>query len=250
MKIVYSSICETGKVRKVNQDSVYAFKNEDWGVFVVADGMGGHQHGEIASNEVTDAIRFWVETGEDKSRLDMPELARQIKRILMECNESIIRKTAKGEICGCTVVVLILIRKECMLITLGDSRCYEAKRENGVTSLVQLTYDDVVGGNGPDRGKLTNALGVRMPMNCRVRVLPIDGLHTYLVCSDGIYKFCEEKQMLSIMTESNWRNTEEKIMKLGDLVEENGAKDNFSAHLIKVDTDTEIETLILSENNI
>ena len=53
MKIECLGLCETGLVRKVNQDSIFLKLNDYAGIFVVADGMGGHSHGEIASQMIT-----------------------------------------------------------------------------------------------------------------------------------------------------------------------------------------------------
>lgn len=232
MKISSSFICETGKVRTINQDAVYSCITDHWGIFIVADGMGGHEEGERASGEVINALRVWVEQLSEVEHIATPELVRQLKKVLADCNDKIKRETAEGMLCGCTLVVMILIRHECIFLTAGDSRCYEIQGEPPSEILVQLTEDDTVGGNGPRKDHLTNAIGVKSPMICRSRILPFYGMHRYLICTDGVYKYCDGIKLLSIMKEITEDDTERLIYELQRYVEQNGARDNFSAFLI------------------
>lgn len=233
MKITGSSLCEKGKVREINQDAVFSFCTDQWGIFAVADGMGGYEEGERASREVVKALQKWTEQAHQVNQLKAQMIILQLKQALDVANEKIMSETPEGMKCGCTVVVMMLIRHECILITLGDSRCYELKGSFFNKQLVQLTVDEIVGGSGPQRNRLTNALGVWKPMACRVQIMPFHGICTYLMCTDGIYKYCNDSMILSIIKKTNWNNTCEILQELQQHVEKNGAGDNYSALLIR-----------------
>lgn len=233
MRIVSSSLCEVGKVRKINQDAIFSHCTDRWGIFAVADGMGGYEEGERASREAVNAVRVWTDQVEDPEQLETQDIVRLLKQVLSDCNDKIKRETPEGMRCGCTVVIMVLVRKECILLTLGDSRCYELQGGLFGRKLVQLTVDDVVGGSGPQRNRLTNALGVRTPMSCMSRVLPFTGRHTYLICSDGIYKYCDAEQITMALKKARRNDPAEVLSELKEQVEAGGAGDNYSAFLIR-----------------
>ena len=56
----YSGVCAVGKKRNVNQDAILSETHDDMGLFVVADGMGGHSHGELASRCIVDEMKKWA----------------------------------------------------------------------------------------------------------------------------------------------------------------------------------------------
>lgn len=233
MRIACSSICEVGRVRRINQDSIYSFCTDAWAVFAVADGMGGHKDGEIASRDVVNTLGRWVDQEPHLEQIDTKEIIQIMKNLLSESNSRIRGKTKDGELCGCTVVLMVLVRQECILITAGDSRCYELRKGFFQKTLVQLSEDDVIGGMGAQRERLTNALGIRDTMAFRSKVIPFTGRHTYLLCSDGIYKYCSEENLCAVLKMVHWQNTEACIMKLKDYVEAGGARDNYSAIIIR-----------------
>lgn len=234
MRIVSSSLCEKGKARSVNQDAIFSSCTDKWGVFMVADGMGGYENGERASSEAVEAVRIWTEKVQELEQLETPELIRQLKEVLSASNDKIKNETPAGMKCGCTVVLMVLIRRECILLTLGDSRCYRLQRSRFHKELAQLTSDDVVGGNGPQKNRLTNALGVRIPMACRVQIIPSVGKHTYFICTDGVYKYCEEEELLSALKNTRWGNVSAVLQTLQGKIEERGSGDNYSAFLIRI----------------
>ena len=237
MKIVSSAVCETGQKRNINQDSIYSYHSENWGMFAVADGMGGHEKGEYASNEVTHALQMWVQEHPHLEEVDTPDIVRMLKQILDEVNNKIREVTSVGKICGCTIVRMVLVRRECILITAGDSRCYEIQQENRCVQLVQLSVDDVVGGEGSQKNHLTNALGVKIPFTCRRRVLPFKGIHLFLICSDGIYKYCRKEQINRIVGNMTEITVDKTLAELQKCVEANGAGDNYSAILVWAEND-------------
>ncbi len=235
MKIKHVSVCDIGKCRNENQDSIYVEAGEDWGIFIVADGMGGHSEGSRASKEITSAFRSWTGTVQKHiSDYEIPDLFSELRKVLSEANDKIIRDTEKGKICGSTAIILLIIRDVYILLSVGDSRCYDIKRHFFRDSLRQLSFDEVCEVPGRNFGKLTNAVGVKMPLKCRLISGTINKKHTFFICSDGVYKFCTEKELLAVIKRKKDGRLETAGEEIKELIYKKGAKDNLSAVLITV----------------
>lgn len=233
MRIEYALICDIGKCRHENQDAVYAKTGNDWGIFVVADGMGGHSEGGRASAAIAAAFEVWTEKMQAQlCNCESSFLFAELRRVLCEVNDKIFADTEEGKLCGSTAVVLMIIREMYILLSAGDSRCYEVKRNFLKSTLRQLSYDEICTIPGKDYGKLTNAVGTRIPLKCRLISGTVNKNHTFFLCSDGVYKFCSEEELLKVVKNAkvDLKGSMEKDIK--KLVYEKGAKDNFTAVLV------------------
>ena len=235
MEIMVSSMCEKGKIRKINQDAIYYNYSKDWGLFVLCDGMGGHSEGERASKEVIEAMRHFALQMPVLCYLDTADILRSLKNTLSSCNDRINQETPEGMLCGCTVIVMLLLHDICLLLSMGDSRCYEIKKDGSQPELIQLTIDDIVGGEGENKNRLTNALGVSQPFYCRCKAVPLSGIRRYMICSDGVYKFSTPGQLKKALDPFEKDGLEACIRRIRENIETNGSKDNYSAILIWVD---------------
>lgn len=235
MEIRYSTVCDKGKSRKQNQDAVYARRGNEWGFFVVADGMGGHSEGARASSMIIDAYKSWLE--EEAPGLgsrSVSDLFTELRSVLDLANKEIYEQTSYGEICGSTVVVLVVRKNDYILLSVGDSRCYELRKKLFGSSLVQLTCDEISDQPGAERGKLTNAVGVRASLRCNIMAGRVGQRHLFFLCTDGVYKACSDNELqgaLKSITEDSLPDVGERIK---DMVYEKGAKDNLSAIIISV----------------
>ena len=136
----YAFFSEKG-IRDINQDAVFAASDGDQGVFVLADGMGGHSEGEYASAEIIAAIREWWEMSR-KYRDDF-----SAEEAFLQCVDAIERVNnelysffkSKNEIGGSTVVLLLLWGEKINALSVGDSRIYIYRNDE----IEQLTEDDV-----------------------------------------------------------------------------------------------------------
>ena len=133
-------------------------------------------------------------------------------------------------ICGSTVVVLLLAGNKYILLSVGDSRCYRFVKKTLRTSLVQLTCDET----DKQTGKLINAVGVKIPLKCSVSTGEIKTKQRFILCSDGIYKYCKEKEIVSILKKIRDDELDIAGNKIKDLVYSNGAGDNLSVIIISV----------------
>jgi len=250
MKICYEILNEIGLVRKENQDNVFGANNSSEGIFLVADGMGGHTDGGRASRILKDRVEIWWENhqkyGEQNSFFHVLE---ELKVVLEEGNQEIFKSTGKGDICGSTVVLLWIQGYAWAVLSCGDSRCYLVKDRMLVRYVCQVTTDDVWENqlqnvNGLSReeiqghacfGRLVHAVGTEENFVCTVRSDQLSGRSVFALCSDGIYRYCPEKylrtQLKRAIKIENLKNCTEKIK---HQVYRNSAPDNLSFILIHV----------------
>ena len=99
-KIVYGDVTDVGLCRKENQDTIYSVTKDDLGLFVLADGMGGHKRGEIASQEIISFCRKYMEGIEERDKMpDFLEMTQEITEVLRAANEHIF---CEYVLIGCT----------------------------------------------------------------------------------------------------------------------------------------------------
>ena len=238
MLIEYSTICDIGRHREINQDSIYAYSGNNWAIFVIADGMGGHSEGERASTEITNAYKMWIDQDkENLSGYSLKYLTSLVKQILLETNERIYHDNEDGIICGSTAVILFIVNGAYILLSVGDSRCYELRHKFLRRCLFQLNTDEV---NivSPYNKKLTNAVGVRVPLNYKIMTAALPSKSLLLLCTDGVYNYCSVNQLCRIMSRSDRIGLEGAVNEIKGSVYLADAKDNFSAILVRVNSIT------------
>jgi serine/threonine protein phosphatase PrpC len=240
----YAKICDVGKVREVNQDAIFCASKIDCGLFAVADGMGGYSLGEKASEEIVRALGiWWKDFASEKYGYDFKLMMRGLIQTVENANQRIYQTYNGEKICGSTVVILFLYRNVYGILCAGDSRIYLYYKGK----FRQLTVDDVwenqVGLSDRERisswehchGKLVNAVGVRKQIHCRMVTDELKDGMVFLLCSDGLYKFCSEQYIKKCMKISKKEERlEYSCVRLRDKVYEGGAKDNVSIVLVRV----------------
>jgi len=239
-------LCETGLKREVNQDAVFWAKTQDAAVCVVADGMGGHFHGEIASNLIKQTVlQCWEVFLQDNYQGKFRDMLASVRCRLAEANQSLYQEYGKNSMCGSTFVLLLCCRNQYGILYAGDSRAYVRKG----FSFTKLTIDEVWENQPnlpeaerndprhPNRGKLVNAFGSDSDLHMRMFTDELKGGELFLLCSDGLYKMCPEKQIKTAMGRARGGGDAMKLA-LIDLkmkTEKAGATDNFSIIMLKAD---------------
>ena len=187
-RLVFRSAAATdvGRARQNNEDA-FIERPED-GVWAVADGMGGHSHGEVASRMVCDALVDFRLDGTFEEAID--GAARRVQ----EVNEFLLRTAADSDDTGrmgSTVVVLLMRGSRSAALWAGDSRMYRWR----AGALEQLTRDhnlaEIAGTGGSESNVITKAVGVEPNLSLDVyrdSVLPDD---RFLLCSDGLTRVGE-----------------------------------------------------------
>ena len=245
--ITYRVVSETGNHRNINQYEVLAYVRGNSGIFVVADGMGGHSDGEYASNEIVTACRrFWNRYDGDLEQETFTTLLDEMERTLQTVNNAIFESRKDASICGSTVVVLLLVKDCYAVFSVGDSRIYTCVKRK----CMQLTVDDIWDnlsstkelytdteiGEHCNRGKLVHAVGISEEMNIYVHTGRLQKKQAFLLCSDGLYKGCEEQYMQDMLKKVKSGETMDEVMlNYRNKVYQNDAKDNFSIILVRWD---------------
>ncbi|MFN8039679.1 MAG: Stp1/IreP family PP2C-type Ser/Thr phosphatase [Acidimicrobiales bacterium] len=233
------SATDIGRVRQSQQDSILV--DGDKVLFGVADGMGGHRGGEVASQVAVET----VQAAFDQARLDA------LVHAVEAANDAVVRR-ADGDPdlrgMGTTLCAMALVHEEdedrIAIVNVGDSRFYLLKHNGTVVeqisedhSLVetlvrqgQLSEDDAV--NHPHRNILTRALGIDSHvMVDRWELLPFTG-DRYLMCSDGLFNEVEEPQIADILrTVEDPTAAAEQLVALAN---EGGGRDNISVVVVDV----------------
>ena len=238
-------LSDIGLKRKMNQDAVFWSKNEDMAICVVADGMGGHNSGEVASNVIKQAVsRCWDIFKISMNSLNLHSMITTLKRELEKENSVLYQEYCEKGICGSTFVILMCFKGQFGILSAGDSRIY-LKRG---FSFMQITEDEVWENQAylsdteradmkhPNRGKLVNAFGSKSELQMRVKMSVLENKDTFLLCSDGLYKMCSERKISAAMKKARkgGDNMKSALIELRNETEESGATDNFSIVLLKV----------------
>lgn len=180
---------DVGHVRKVNEDSFLDAREQ--GLWVVADGMGGHSRGDRASQSIIEALHTF-EAGEE-ALADVEELMDR----LAEAN-TLCRNLAEGQVIGSTVAALYIHTDAAYLLWAGDSRIYrhragEFSQLTDDHSVVQelhrlgeLTAEEAE--THPSANVITRAVGVADDIEIQVRQVDVLPGDRFLVCSDGLFK--------------------------------------------------------------
>ena len=253
-KITILGLTDTGMVRKKNEDAI-GFDSA-LGLVVLADGMGGHRGGEIASGLTVDTI---INTIQQKLPTIEPgnidpnsgfSLESICIREAIERANNLVFKTAENNPehrgMGTTIVVLQFYNNTLSLAHIGDSRCYRVRRGK----LEQITKDHSLLQELIDRGFYTPEEAKHsMNKNLVTRALGIDPVVTpdiqediamkndiYMLCSDGLTDFVEDEYIyLTIKRFSD--NLEEAAKQLITKANQNGGKDNISVMLCRINED-------------
>jgi len=237
----YGGKTDKGLIRTNNEDFFGYFDTINGHVFVVCDGMGGHNAGEVAASMAVASIKHFFLTYLNK------DIKKGLKEAIEFANNKIIEKAAENSSLnkmGTTICIVIIVGSKIYYAHLGDSRIYIMRR--GI--LEQLTSDhsyiqnlinkgelsEEQAKNHPRRNEITKALGLSAKTNptiCRKPIIanPTDIL---LICSDGLNAMLDNEQIKEILKEEN--NSSQNIAnELIETANKNGGVDNVTVQIIK-----------------
>lgn len=243
-----------GKQRDHNEDALFSLtttlannaSNLPFGLYVVADGMGGHQHGEVASEIATRAMAEYV-----IKHLYTPLLsvnpqppAESLQEILTSgvraAHDAILRSVTGG---GTTLTTVLILGKQMIISHVGDSRVYVIDM-NGIMSpltrdhslvkrleeLGQLTPEEAA--IHPQRNVLYRALGQGEPFDPEIITSPLPQPGYLLVCSDGLWGVVPNEKLGKIIVNAN--TPHQACQKMVDSANEAGGPDNITAILVRL----------------
>ncbi len=225
-----------GLVREINEDAYIIDK--ELGLFIVADGMGGHKAGEIASNLAVNAIYESLKKGNKK-------IETRLKKSIEEANTLIWEKAqfeAEKEGMGTTIVSLLFTEKYVHLAYVGDSRAYHFSN-NKLTkltkdhSLVQELIDRKIiseeeARNSAIKHIITHCLGAGPKLEIGYSKILYKKGDIFLTCSDGLTDELSDSEIEKELKKTS--NLEQIIDNLINNALRNGGNDNITAILIRV----------------
>ncbi len=233
---------QTGLVRKSNEDAIGLSVP---GLYVLADGMGGYEGGQIASTLAVETVTaYWTQKAEDKATEDL------LKEAILRANEAILaRKKEEEGLCsmGTTLLVAALSGNQLFWAHVGDSRLYMWKE--GVLSQITVDHSYVMElvEQGkltkeamrfhPRKNEITRAVGIDSLLKVDTGHLPAEEGSLFLLCSDGLTGMISDEDIHALVTASP-RDSEEALEALGkalmEKVYEAGARDNVSFILVQI----------------
>jgi len=220
-------ISDIGNTRANNEDVGLFFTSDDQGIssekgylMLVADGMGGHKAGEVASRMAADVVSyeyFNLSGPPENSLVEAFELAN--KNIF---ERSISDRSLKGM--GTTCTAIVIINNAVYYAHMGDSRAYFLKK--GMMSRIteDHTYVHQLVKNGsitqeeaamhPRRNVLTNAMGTNNSLQVDAGKLPFPFEHKdrLMICSDGLYEYLNDNEIRQALVEGSLRQTANKLV--------------------------------------
>ncbi len=230
-----ASRTDRGKVREINEDAYLDLP--ELGLWAVADGMGGHEAGDLASQMIVDVLQ---DVGEP---FDVKSFAGEVEKKLYEVHQRLREIAAQhydNRTIGSTVAALLAYGSRCACIWVGDSRVY--RQRSG--TLVQLTRDHTLAeeyvekgfmspeeaAQNPSANVLTQAIGASDALNIGVRFEDITNDDICLLCSDGLYKELTDTEIAQIL---RGERSDFIATKLLDLALERGARDNVTVAVVR-----------------
>src|SRR4051812_6835509 len=217
---------DTGRQRHANEDSYYARSP----IYVVADGMGGAQAGEVASRIAADA--FDEEIGDGSPEEQLAERAREANRRIFD----LARADASRSGMGTTLTGALLSSGEVSIVHVGDSRAYlfrdgELRQLTRDHSLVeelrrrgQLTTEEAE--DHPQRSIITRALGPERDVELDVHTHQARPGDVFLLCSDGLTSMVREQRLREVLTGA--KTLEAAVDKLVEEANKAGGRDNIT----------------------
>ncbi len=248
--IRWGGCTDVGKTRPINEDGYYISdysKAYDAIYAIVADGMGGHQAGEIASGlalkQVSDAINkgFFAQMNEQELKKLLASAVREANKNIYEMSMSEIGCVGMGT----TITICLLFGNHAMIAHVGDSRAYVLRGGtlHQITtdhSLVQellksgqITAEEAE--NHPQKNIITRALGTDADVDIDVYEFSVCAGDCIMLCTDGLSNLITNQEIKEILTQNENVSENALAESLIDLANQKGGFDNITAVILKKD---------------
>ena len=237
-----TAITDIGKTRAVNQDYIYTSVDRVGclpNLFIVADGMGGHKAGDIASRFTVETIKTLIEQSQGKDAISI------INDSVKMVNGLLLQKASESEDyygMGTTLVIATIFDNVLRVANVGDSRLYLIGRDIRQITRDHSLVEDMVrmGMIEKEEAKthykknvITKAIGVAEDRTATPDIFEIEisAGEKLLLCSDGLTNMVDDYEIKRIVHKNE--RIEDAVRVLIDQANENGGKDNISAILIQ-----------------
>jgi len=251
--VTAAGLTDVGRKRAHNEDNFSVI--DEHGLYIVADGMGGHASGEVASQIAVDTMaQFFQETDEDLERTWPYKMDKSVSydenRLMMAvklANRLIFRKAQadlrlKGM--GTTLVATFIAEDSAVIGHVGDSRVYRIRGKemvqltedhsllNDYMKIKKLTPEEIK--NFPHKNVIVRALGMKDLVKVDLAKEDLSKGDLFLLCSDGLSGLVEDEDMLKIVQDTG-NDLDKCCANLIAEANKNGGNDNITVVLIRID---------------
>lgn len=234
------SITDVGKIRKINQD--YVYKTDDTigsldNLYIVADGMGGHQAGDYASKFTVEHLRDAIGLRTDNNP------AQLVEQSIIETNNQLYEESRRSpELAdmGTTVIAATVRENVLYFANVGDSRLYLINNGIKQLSIDHSFVEELVrlGGlksedarNHPEKNKITRAIGTQQNVEVDTYEYRLCEGDIVLMCTDGLTNMVPDDEIYEIVQGS--RDLVEAVIRLVNIANEYGGNDNIGVILFE-----------------
>lgn len=240
MKVFAKS--DIGKARETNQDYYYVSQpSSNVGLYIVADGMGGYNGGDIASNLAVNSAKNYIETNFSKISHNKEELQKLIKNAIEYANMIVYEKSKENEELegmGTTIEIVLAYNNRVYIGHIGDSRIYRIRKnfirkltvdDSYVQKLVKdgtITKEEAV--NHPKKNMLTKALGCTPFVEPKITVKGFLQDDIIVITSDGLTNMVSDEEIIAIIKNDIEKASDELIKKANNA----GGLDNITVVII------------------
>lgn len=247
VKAVYKT--DQGRVRQNNEDCGGTFVNRDGHrLAIVADGMGGHKAGDVASKMTVSHLQEMWEQSEGIQTADDAE--KWLNTHIIQVNTLVFEHANSNQECdgmGTTIEAVITTNHFATIAHVGDSRCYilndigfqqlteDHTLVNELVRTGQITREDAE--HHPRKNVILRALGTEPDVRIDTKTIMFEDGDILLLCSDGLSNKVNEEQMHTILHSED--SLEQKATTLINLANENGGEDNITLIILEFDENIE-----------
>lgn len=232
-------LSDVGCVRELNEDSycIYGFdEGKNKGFCILADGMGGHNAGEVASQN---AVKFIAEDMQELMENGDTEVPKKLDMAISKANANIYKMSTENIIhrgMGTTAVVLFVSDDICYIANVGDSRAYAIRGKE----IMQITTDHSMVAEllrsgsitkeearvHPQKNIITRAVGTDIKVKTDIFEYNYSVGDTVIMCSDGLCSLVSDEDIYKVVKEE--KEPEKVVRKLIDAAKEKGGIDNIT----------------------
>ncbi|MFC4775488.1 Stp1/IreP family PP2C-type Ser/Thr phosphatase [Paenibacillus sp. GCM10023252] len=237
---------DIGRVRSINEDRSWVGQLDNGiTLAIVADGMGGHQAGDVASQLAVEAFRETLSESASKEGLTVDEGKMLIRQAILRANDAVYDIASRNEQyhnMGTTIVATLHVNREVIIGHIGDSRAYRITQNrieqltedhtlvNELVKSGQVTAEEAA--HHPRRNVITRAVGTDAEVEVDVQTLTLAEGDILLLCSDGLSNMVSDEVML-LMVSNPDSDLDTKAERLIQLALHAGGDDNITVVLLQ-----------------
>lgn len=239
------ALTDVGRHRRVNEDAY--FRDDEIHLYIVADGMGGHAAGEVASSEAVDAIHGMVRRGVMQPGADPLDEVRACRLLEGAIQSATYMLVAIAEFerdktgMGTTISAALVVGSSLVIGQVGDSRVYQirAGRAEQITEDHTLIAWQIKQGiisadeakSSPHRNVITRAVGNRDYVEVDTFVVAVRSGDRYLLCSDGLHGYFDDPTEIASIA---GLGGDQAVQRLIEVANARGGRDNITAVLVEI----------------